>query len=215
MCRVVVYHSNSNYIPSSHASITASALFFHKNIKRKNIKRKNIKRNTIETMPWVWYTALGRKRPPHRWEKNRLEPGKEVCHDHKDERTPRSKRGPPVPGEDGQGQFDVTYVKPTITRPNIVVGDFTYFSGSNFESRVTNHYEFYGDKLIIGSDVSPYTIVIGNPAKPTRKRFDDELIALLQAFKWWDKSVDEIQGLIPLLNDSDSVKVKRTIKGLL
>ena len=50
----------------------------------------------------------------------------------------------PVPG------FPVTYVKPTITRSNIIVGDFTYYSGSNFESRVTHHYEFYGDKLIIG-----------------------------------------------------------------
>ncbi|MDR1641679.1 MAG: chloramphenicol acetyltransferase, partial [Clostridiales bacterium] len=50
----------------------------------------------------------------------------------------------PVPG------FPVTYIKPTITRPNIEVGDFTYYSGENFEAQVTHHYEFYGDKLIIG-----------------------------------------------------------------
>ena len=201
----------------------------------------------------------------------------------------------PVPGETGEGAFDVTYIKPTVTRPNIIVGDFTYYSGSNFESRVTHHYEFYGDKLIIGkfcqiaagvefimnganhkmnsastfpfyifegwkqdtpplsemplkgdtvvgndvwigqnavilpgvhigdgaiiglnsvvgSDVAPYTIVAGNPAKLVRKRFDDELISLLQEFKWWDKSIDEIQALIPILNDSDLERVKQELR---
>lgn len=44
----------------------------------------------------------------------------------------------------------VTYVKPTIKNPNIIVGDFTYFSDKDFENHVTHHYEFYGDKLIIG-----------------------------------------------------------------
>ncbi|MDR1275510.1 MAG: CatB-related O-acetyltransferase [Candidatus Accumulibacter sp.] len=195
----------------------------------------------------------------------------------------------PVPG------FPVTYVKPTITRPNIEVGEFTYYSGEDFESRVTHHYEFYGDKLVIGkfcqiaagvefimngvnhkmnavstfpfyilghwaqeqpplsemplkgdtvvgndvwigqnatflpgvrvgdgaiiganavvaSDVMPYTVVAGNPAKLVRKRFDDDLIVLLQTFKWWDKPVAEIQKLIPLLNDRNLDRVKREIK---
>ena len=41
-------------------------------------------------------------------------------------------------------------VKPTVTNPNIIVGDFTYFAGVDFESHVTHHYDFIGDKLIIG-----------------------------------------------------------------
>jgi virginiamycin A acetyltransferase len=44
----------------------------------------------------------------------------------------------------------VTYVKPTLRNKNIVVGDFTYFANRDFEKRVTHHYDFYGDKLIIG-----------------------------------------------------------------
>lgn len=44
----------------------------------------------------------------------------------------------------------VTYVKPTIKNPNIKVGDFTYFSDTDFESHVTHHYDFYGDVLYIG-----------------------------------------------------------------
>ena len=34
--------------------------------------------------------------------------------------------------------------------PNIIVGDFTYIADSEFESHVTHHYEWNGDKLIIG-----------------------------------------------------------------
>lgn len=42
------------------------------------------------------------------------------------------------------------YIKPTIKNPNIIVGDFTYFGDVDFESHVTHHYDFNGDKLIIG-----------------------------------------------------------------
>jgi len=36
-----------------------------------------------------------------------------------------------------------------------------------------------GANSVVGSDDAPYAIVVGDPAKPIRKRFDDELIALL------------------------------------
>ena len=48
----------------------------------------------------------------------------------------------------------VCYIKNVITRPNIIVGDYTYYSddegADKFESHVTHHYDFNGDKLIIG-----------------------------------------------------------------
>ena len=195
----------------------------------------------------------------------------------------------PIPGYDKE-----IYVKPTIKNSNIIVGDFTYIADSEFESHVTHHYEWNGDKLIIGkfcqiaagvefvmnganhqmnavstfpfytlegwdmkppaasdmplkgdtivgndvwigqnavilpgvhigdgaiigansivgSDVSPYTIVAGNPATEIRKRFDDELIQLMLDFKWWDKSVGEINQLIPLLTCGNLEKVKAEI----
>lgn len=190
------------------------------------------------------------------------------------------------------------YVKPTITNPNIIVGDFTYIADFEFESHVTHHYEWNGDKLIIGkfcqiadgvefvmnganhqmnavstfpfytlegwdmnapamsdlplkgdtvigndvwigqnavilpgvhigdgaiigansvvgSDVDPYTIVVGNPAKVLRKRFDDELIELMLHLKWWDKSINEINEFIPVLTCSDLESVKVKIRQLL
>lgn len=190
------------------------------------------------------------------------------------------------------------YVKPTIKNPNIIVGDFTYIADSEFESHVTHHYDFIGDKLIIGkfcqiaagvefvmnganhqmnaistfpfytlegwkmnppaasdmpfkgdtvigndvwigqnatilpgvhigdgaiigansvvgSNVEPYAVVVGNPAETIRYRFDKDLTELLLKFKWWDKPVEEINELIPILTSSDLDKVKAEIHRLM
>ena len=190
------------------------------------------------------------------------------------------------------------YVKPTIKNKNIIVGEFTYIADSEFESHVTHHYDFIGDKLIIGKfcqiaasvefimnganhqmncvstfpfytlkgwkmkppdifdlpikgdtiigndvwigqnavilpgvrigdgvivgansvvgkNIEPYAIVIGNPAKVLRKRFDDELIKLMLKLKWWDKRIEEINNLIPILTNSDLKQVKTEIKKIL
>jgi len=72
-----------------------------------------------------------------------------------------------------------------------------------------------GANSVVGSNVAPYTIVIGNPARVLRKRFDEELTDLLLRFKWWDKSIDEIDCLIPILTCSDLVKVKEELKARL
>lgn len=198
----------------------------------------------------------------------------------------------PIPGYDKE-----IYIKPTIKNPNIIVGDFSYIADSDFESHVTHHYDFNGDKLIIGKfcqiaarvefmmnganhqrncvttfpfytlegwqqeppssedlklkgdtvigndvwigqnvtilsgvrvgdgaiigansvvreNIEPYTVVIGNPARPLRKRFDDELIEILEKLQWWDKSVAEINALIPILTSSDLEKVKHELSKL-
>jgi len=48
----------------------------------------------------------------------------------------------------------ICYIKNVITRPNIEVGDYTYYDDldgpERFQERVTHHYDFIGDKLIIG-----------------------------------------------------------------
>jgi virginiamycin A acetyltransferase len=71
-----------------------------------------------------------------------------------------------------------------------------------------------GANAVVGSDVEPYTIVAGNPAKPVRKRFDDELVGMLLKWRWWDKPVEEINKLIPILTNSDLDSVKSQIKEL-
>ena len=71
------------------------------------------------------------------------------------------------------------------------------------------------ENSVVGSDVDPYTIVVGNPARVLRKRFDDELIDLMLRLKWWDKSIEEIDSLIPLLTSSNLEKVRGELKARL
>ena len=194
--------------------------------------------------------------------------------------------------------IDITYIKPTVKNPNIIVGDFTYFADTDFEKNVTHFYDFCGDKLIIGkfcqiakgvefvmnganhkmncvttypffifddwqqtkpdisemplkgdiiigndvwlgqnvtilagvnigdgviiglnsvvaSDIPPYTVAVGNPARVVKKRFDDELTDLLLKFKWWDFDIERIKNLIPLLTCKNLEKVKIEIKKMM
>ena len=45
------------------------------------------------------------------------------------------------------------FIKNVVKNPNIIVGEYTYYDdingAENFESHVTHHYDFIGDKLII------------------------------------------------------------------
>lgn len=72
-----------------------------------------------------------------------------------------------------------------------------------------------GANSVVGSNIDPYTIVVGNPARVLRKRFDDELTDLLLRFKWWDKRIEEIDSLIPILTCSDLEKVRVELKARL
>ena len=193
----------------------------------------------------------------------------------------------------------VVYVKPTLINcPNIKVGEYTYFDGQNFQNHVTHHYDFIGDKLIIGkfcqigrgvefimnganhqmnsastypfyifkgwkqdpplkadlpykgdtvigndvwigqnvtflpgvhvgdgciiganavvaSDISPYSVAVGNPAKAIRKRFDDEMIELLEKLEWWNKTPNQIQKILPILSSGDIEYAKDEIKRII
>ena len=47
---------------------------------------------------------------------------------------------------------------------------------------------------VVTKDVEPYTIVGGAPAKPIKKRFEQEHIDFLLRFKWWNKDDEWIQS---------------------
>jgi virginiamycin A acetyltransferase len=54
-----------------------------------------------------------------------------------------------------EGHKRVCYIKSLITNPNIIIGDYTYYDHpecpERFEENVLYHYDFIGDKLIIGN----------------------------------------------------------------
>ncbi|MDR6635157.1 virginiamycin A acetyltransferase [Phyllobacterium sp. 1468] len=179
-----------------------------------------------------------------------------------------------------QGFPQVCFIKNTITNPNIIVGDYTYYDDPEdseaFERNVLYHFPFIGDKLIIGkfcalakgvrfimnganhklsgistypfqifgngwekvmprpgdlpykgdtivgndvwigyealimpgvrigngaivssrsvvtTDIPPYTIVGGNPAKAIKSRFEPDVVNKLEALAWWEWPAEKI-----------------------
>lgn len=53
-----------------------------------------------------------------------------------------------------------------------------------------------GTRAVVTKDVEPYTIVGGVPAKPIKKRFNDETIKKLQSICWWDWDKEKVRGKI-------------------
>lgn len=82
------------------------------------------------------------------------------------------------------------------TKGDVKIGNDVWIgTGASILSGVT-----IGDGAVIGAhavvakNVSPYTIVVGNPATPVRKRFTDDEIATLERIAWWcwpDSLIDE------------------------
>jgi len=70
-----------------------------------------------------------------------------------------------------------------------------------------------GAMSVVGSDVAPYSIVCGNPARHKRFRFDEETVKMLLDLKWWDWDEEKIRGAIPFLMSSAVEKLVEYSKG--
>lgn len=62
---------------------------------------------------------------------------------------------------------------------------------------------------IVTKDVEPYSIVAGNPAKPIRKRFNEEVINALLGIKWWHWDINKITQNLNIITSANIETLKR------
>ena len=58
-----------------------------------------------------------------------------------------------------------------------------------------------GAGAVVAKNIPPYAIVVGNPARVVKYRFDETTIKKLLAVKWWNWSLEKIADNLPLMND--------------
>lgn len=92
-----------------------------------------------------------------------------------------------------------------VTRGDVVIGNDVWIGTRAFiGSGVT-----IGDGAVIGAnavvtrDVRPYAIVVGNPGKEVRRRFDDETVDSLLSIAWWDWPDERVDRFVPLILSDD------------
>jgi virginiamycin A acetyltransferase len=66
-----------------------------------------------------------------------------------------------------------------------------------------------GAYAVVGNDVPPYAIVIGNPARVIRVRFDPDVVAALNEIAWWEWPAERITRNLDAIRGADVQALKR------
>ena len=91
---------------------------------------------------------------------------------------------------------DVWIGREAVIMPGVIIGDGAIIAA----------------RAVVVSDVDPYTVVGGNPAKHVRERFSDEDIDRLLRLAWWDWPVDVITEHVRTIWTGTPVELERAAK---
>lgn len=94
-----------------------------------------------------------------------------------------------VPGRKGDTVIgnDVWIGMDAVIMPGVTIGDGAIIAA----------------RAVVTSDVAPYTIVGGAPAKPLKQRFDDATIATLLEIRWWDWPLEKLEARLDSIRSGD------------
>jgi virginiamycin A acetyltransferase len=111
------------------------------------------------------------------------------------ENTPPHLSQLPFKGDTAIGN-DVWIGRDSVIMPGVKIGDGAIIAAYS----------------VVVKDIEPYTVAGGNPARPIKKRFDEELIELLLKLQWWDFEPEKLLAFMPILCDDDLELVRQKLK---
>ncbi len=86
----------------------------------------------------------------------------------------------------------------TLTEKDCIIGDDVWI-GSNVVVRrgvTIGNGAVIGANAFVNKNVKPYEIVGGIPAKHIKMRFNENLIALIEASRWWQEDLEKAKTII-------------------
>jgi len=97
------------------------------------------------------------------------------------------------------------YEQLPYSKGDVTIGSDVYIgAGAMIMSGVTiGDGALIGARAVVASDVEPYAMMIGNPARFLRYRFGEAERAALLRIRWWDWPEDQIIAEVNLLASSD------------
>lgn len=64
-----------------------------------------------------------------------------------------------------------------------------------------------GAYSVVGSDIPPYSIAVGNPVRVIKKRFSDKVIKHLLKIKWWNWPQDKIRKNLKVIQNGTEKQI--------
>ncbi|TDM46084.1 CatB-related O-acetyltransferase [Macrococcoides goetzii] len=96
-----------------------------------------------------------------------------------------------------QNLFNKTDKNESVSKGKIIIEEDVWIgSNSTILSGVKiGRGSVIGAGSVITKDVPRYSIVVGNPGRVIKKRFNDNVIDKLEKSKWWEKDVEDLKNM--------------------
>ncbi|MDR0514982.1 MAG: hypothetical protein LBG81_07460 [Coriobacteriaceae bacterium] len=105
----------------------------------------------------------------------------------------------------GFGQNDEEFLAFRASRRAVIGHDVWIGYNATVQGGVTiGNGAVVGSMAVVTKDVEPYTIVVGNPARAIKARFEPRIIEGIERSAWWDWSHEQLKDRLKDFNDIEA-----------